>query len=116
MTIFNRKNIPVCSTFLNVLGFAELSQGEVLDSLTTPTCESCRHYLFFLTDVLHSCFQHQRNIFYYTRNQRIAHKECTSQVGRTESVVVREHIQTLQFNRNKSAVTAAFCLDYMLET
>lgn len=27
MTIFNRKNIPVCSTFLDVLGLAELSQG-----------------------------------------------------------------------------------------
>lgn len=36
MTIFNRKNIPVCSTFLNVLGLAKLSQGEVLASLTTP--------------------------------------------------------------------------------
>ena len=29
MTIFNRKNIPVCSTFLDVLGLAELSQGGV---------------------------------------------------------------------------------------
>lgn len=58
MTIFNRKNIPVCSTFLDVLGLAELSQGGIGLSYY-PTCESCRHYLFFLTDVLHSCFQHQ---------------------------------------------------------
>lgn len=37
MTIFNRKNIPVCSTFLHVLGLAELSLGEVPKSPLQPT-------------------------------------------------------------------------------
>ena len=58
MTIFNRKKHSCCSTFLDVIGLAELSQG-VLDYLTTPLAKVVGIIYFFLTDVLHSCFQHQ---------------------------------------------------------
>lgn len=62
----------------------------------------------FLT-TSHSVFQHQCNILNNARYKGVSHQKCSAHITCPKRVIVREHIQTFQFNRYKTTVSPRLC-------
>lgn len=59
--------------------------------------------------------EHGSDFFNYAGDKGIAHEESPANVGYAFCMIVREHVETLEFNRSKPAEAAGFSLYYMLE-
>lgn len=60
--------------------------------------------------------EHGSDFFNYAGDKGIAHEESPAHVRCAFRMIVREHVETLELNRSKSAESSGFSLHHMLES